>query len=134
LEWSVPAKEVIETLGLLFLLRHRSVPLCSDNVLELTAKARRRWPAQHLVKPVYIDPDSLWENGLVESFRDKFRDECLNREVFRNGIVAITSIEPWRDYCNDERLHSGLGYKTPAEFAAASIQPTGLPCHPEWTI
>jgi transposase InsO family protein len=53
---------------------------------------------------------------LYESFIDKLRDECLNREVFRNGKEAQTIVEAWRQEYNSYRPHSSLGYLTPAEF------------------
>lgn len=61
----------------------------------------------------------------VGSFHDKLRDECLNQEIFANTREARTIAETWRDYYNNERLHSGLGYRTPAEFAALFNNQTG---------
>jgi putative transposase len=55
----------------------------------------------------------------VESFNGKFRDECLNREVIRNGTEAQEVVERWRQEYNQEHPHSALGYQTPAEFARA---------------
>ncbi len=57
------------------------------------------------------------ENGYIESFNDKLRDECLNREVFRNGREAQAIVENWRQEYNNYRPHSSLGYLTPSEFA-----------------
>ena len=59
---------------------------------------------------------SPWENGYIESFFDKLRDECLNREVFRNGREAQAIVENWRQEYNNYRPHSSLDYLTPAEF------------------
>jgi len=66
---------------------------------------------------LFITPGSPWENGYIESFFDKLRDECLNREVFRNGREAQAIVETWRQEYNNYRSHSSLDYLTPAEFA-----------------
>ena len=66
---------------------------------------------------LFITPGSPWENGYSESFFDKLRDECLNREVFRNGREAQAIVETWRQEYNNYRSHSSLDYLTPAEFA-----------------
>ncbi len=60
---------------------------------------------------------SPWENGYIESFNDKLKDECLNREIFRNGKEAQTIVEAWRQEYNNHRPHSSLSYLTPSEFA-----------------
>jgi len=65
---------------------------------------------------LFINPGSPWENGYIESFFDNLRDECLNREVFRNGREAQAFVENWRQEYNNYRPHSSLGYLTPAEF------------------
>lgn len=117
-ERSFPASKVIETLEFLFLLKGRPMYLRSDNGPEFIAKAVKGWLGTQEVKPVYIEPGSPWQNGFVESFHDKLRDECLNQEIFANTSEARALIETWREYYNNERLHSGLGYRTPAEFAA----------------
>jgi len=66
---------------------------------------------------LFINPGSPWENGYVESFIDKLRDECLNCEIFQNWKEAETIVEAWRQDYNNYRPHSALGYLTPAEFA-----------------
>jgi putative transposase len=60
----------------------------------------------------------LWKNGFIESFHDKFRDECLQREWFSSLLDAQAAIADWRLHYNTQRPHSLLGYKTPASFAA----------------
>ncbi len=62
-------------------------------------------------------PVSPWENGYIESFLNKLRDECLNREIFRNGREAQVIVENWRQEYDNYRPHSSLGYLTPVEFA-----------------
>ncbi len=82
------------------------------------AKAIQRWLKQRQVKTHYIEPGSPWQNAYGESFNGKFRDECLNMEVFYSLAEAKTIVETWRQSYNHERPHSSLGYQTPAEFAA----------------
>ena len=59
-----------------------------------------------------------WQNGLVESFNGKLRDELLHREWFRTLAEVRGLIEAWREFYNERRPHSALRYRTPAEFAA----------------
>jgi hypothetical protein len=76
---------------------------------------------------VYITLGSPWENPYIESFHDKFRDECLNAHVFEGGRHAQGVVEAWRIAYNEERPHSSLNYMTPAEYAGHwrnSGQPT----------
>jgi len=89
----------------------------SDNGAEFIAKAVQEWPAESGCGTIYIEPASPWENPYIESFNGKLRDECLNREIFRNALEAQIIIEDWREGYNTRRPHSSLGYLTPAEFA-----------------
>lgn len=73
------------------------------------------------MKTIYITPGSPWENAYIESFHDKLRDECLNREIFGSLMEARVVIEQWRVEYNVERPHSSLGYKTPGEFGGRRI-------------
>jgi transposase InsO family protein len=66
------------------------------------------------VGPAYITPGSPWQNGFVESFNGKRRDECLNREWFLTRREAKIVIKKWRQFYNNERPHSALGNRTPA--------------------
>jgi len=81
------------------------------------AKAVCQWLSENNCQTLFIKPGSPWENGYIESFNDKLRDECLNREVFRNGREAQAIVETWRQEYNSYRPHSSLDYLTPAEFA-----------------
>ena len=116
-EPSIPASVVIEVLEWLFLTRRVPKFLRSDNGPEFVAKAVRNWLAESGCQTLFITPGSPWENGYIESFNDKLRDECLNREVFRNGREAQAFVENWRQEYNNYRPHSSLGYLTPVEFA-----------------
>jgi transposase InsO family protein len=82
----------------------------SDNGPEFTAEAARSWLKTLEIKPLFIEPGSPWENGYVESFHGKFRDELLNRELFDTLWEAQTLIENWRREYNTVRPHSALSY------------------------
>ncbi len=106
--------DVLERLA--WLMATRGVPghIRSDNGAEFTAKAVRDWLARVGVKTLYIEPGSPWENGYIESFNGKLRDELLNGEVFYTLQEAKALIERWRMHYNTMRPHSSLGYKPPA--------------------
>lgn len=81
---------------------------------ELTAKALREWLNDLGVKTLFIEPGSPWENGYIESFNGKFRNELLDREIFMTLLEAKVLIEAWRREYNEIRPHSSLGYRPPA--------------------
>ena len=81
---------------------------------EFTAHVVRDWLAQVGVKTLFIEPGSPWENGCVESFNGKLRDEFLDGEIFYTLREAKIMIEKWRRHYNEVRPHSSLGYKPPA--------------------
>lgn len=125
-EKSISSAKVIETLERLFITRAVPEYIRSDNGPEFVAGAVQQWLAEKRCRTIYIEPGSPWENPYIESFNGKFRDECLNREVFRNGREAQLVVEAWRKEYNDYRPHSALGYLTPSEFtarAASSSRP-----------
>lgn len=88
----------------------------SDNGSEFVALALQNWFKQQHTKSLFIDPGSPWQNGKCESFNGRFRDECLNMEVFDSLPEAQIVVESWRDHYNHERPHSALKYLTPAKF------------------
>lgn len=91
--------------------------LRSDNGSEFIAKIVQRWLAQNQIKTIYIEPASPWQNGFVESFHGRFRDECLNREQLWTLTEARVVIEDFRHRYNHLRPHSKLGYQSPVRFA-----------------
>ncbi len=93
---SMPALAVIETLEWLFLTRGVPKYIRSDNGPEFVSRAARQWLETSGCQTLFIAPGSPWENGYIESFFDKLRGECLNREVFRNGREAQAIAENWR--------------------------------------
>jgi putative transposase len=116
---SFTAQDVVEVLQYLFAVRGRPEHLRSDNGPEFVAQAVCRWLAQADVKTLFIAKGSPWENGYVESFNGKLRDELLNRELFLSLDEARWVIDRWRLDYNHRRMHSALDYQTPAAFAAA---------------
>ena len=78
----ITSQDVIDILFELFIFRGIPVHIRSDNGPEFTAKAIRKWLTDIGVKTLYIEPGSPWENGYIESFNGKLRDELLNREIF----------------------------------------------------
>ena len=106
--------DVIEALCDLFIDRGIPAHIRSDNGPEFIAAALREWIAAVGAKTAYIEPGSPWENGYVESFNGKLRDELLNGEVFYTLAEAKIVIEQWRRHYNTVRPHSSLGYKPPA--------------------
>lgn len=115
---SILAEDVIAFLDEIMKKRNSPVFLRSDNGSEFTAEAVQTWLAEKKVGPAFIPPGQPWKNGFIESFHDKFRDECLQREWFSSLLDAQVVIEDWRVHYNTRRPHSSLGYKTPTNFAA----------------
>jgi len=81
---------------------------------EFIAEAVQSWIAAVGAKTAYIAPGSPWENGYVESFNARLRDELLNGEIFYSLREAQIVIESWRRHYNAVRPHASLGYKPPA--------------------
>lgn len=94
----------------------------SDNGPEFVARSLQDWLAGARIKTLYIEPGSPWQNGFVESFHDKFRSECLARELFYTLGEARVVIADWWWKYNTVRPHRSLGMQTPEEFAAKSEQ------------
>ena len=90
----------------------------SDNGSEFIAQKIQTWLRENQIKTLYIDPGSPWQNGYIESFHSRFRDECLNREWLLNLREARVVIEDWRQHYNEKRPHSRLGYLSPKGFLA----------------
>lgn len=111
--------DVLERLAWLFVTRGVPEHIRSDNGPEFTAQAVRRWLKRIGVRTLFIEPGSPWENGYVESFNGKLRDELLEREIFYTLVEAKVLIERWRHQYNTIRPHSSLGYQAPAPEAIA---------------
>jgi len=109
------SQDVLDQLYELFITR--GIPGYIRSGPEFTAKVVREWLAGSGVSTLFIEPGSPWENGYVESFIGKFRDELLNREIFDTLIEAKVAIENWRREYNQFRPHGSLGYRPPAPEA-----------------
>jgi transposase InsO family protein len=107
------AVDVIELLSDLFILRGVPAHIRSDNGPEFIAGAVRGWIAAVGAKTAYIAPGSPWENGYIESFNARLRDELLNGEIFYSLREAQIVLESWRRHYNTERPHASLGYRAP---------------------
>ncbi len=138
--WSIRAVDVIGVVEVAIARYGAPEHIRSDNGPEFIAYAIQDWLAAQSIKTIYIKPGSPWENGHIESFHDKLRDECLNRELFASLAEARVILEGWRVEYNTLRPHSSLGYQTPGEFAAAcksrlqspsGLLPSGLASNPQ---
>ena len=116
-------KDVIDVLLDLFLERGVPVHIRSDNGPEFIARKVRKLLSRLSVRPLFIEPGSPWENGYIESFNGKMRDELLDREIFYSLKEAQILIDIWRNHYNTVRPHSSLGYRPPAPVAVV-IQPS----------
>ncbi|MEN5084016.1 IS3 family transposase [Bosea sp. TWI1241] len=124
------AIDVIDVLSDLFILRGVPEHIRSDNGPEFVAKAVQAWIGAVGAKTAYIAPGSPWENGFIESFNARLRDELLDGEIFYTLAEAKIIVESWRRHFNTVRPHGSLGYKPPtpevfipAMTARAAAQP-----------
>jgi putative transposase len=125
--------DVIDALSDLFIMRGVPQHIRSDNGPEFIAKAVQDWIAAAGAKTAYIAPGSPWENGFIESFNARLRDELLDGEIFYTLREAQIVIESWRHHYNTKRPHASLGYRAPAPevfvpaltaWPSARLQPT----------
>jgi transposase InsO family protein len=115
------SENVLDRLAQLFVERGTPEYIRSDNGPEFTAHAVRDWLARVQVQTLFIERGSPWENGYIESFNGKLRDELLEREIFYTLKEAKVLIENWRWEYNHFRPHSSLGYRPPAPEAIEPI-------------
>jgi putative transposase len=113
-ERRLASEDVVERLADLFVARGTPGFIRSDNGPEFTAKVVRAWLARLGVKTLFIEPGSPWENGYIESFNGKFRDELLNGEILTTLQEAKVLVEQWRRHYNTKRPHSSLKRRPPA--------------------
>jgi putative transposase len=119
---SLPSRRVIAVLARLFASHGAPAYLRSDNGPEFIAKALRMWLAQHQTATWYIEPGCPWQNAFGESVGGSLRDECLQMQLFEGVAEARVVLESYRQHYNDERPHSSLGCRTPAEFKRAWLE------------
>ena len=117
----IRSQDVIDELFNLFIFRGIPEHIRSDNGPEFTARAVRKWLNRLGVKTLFIEPGSPWENGYIESFNGKLRDELLDREIFTTLTEAKVLIEQWRRQYNQVRPHSSLKYQPPVPEAILTM-------------
>jgi putative transposase len=120
---SIRGKQVVQVLRYLFAVRGAPEFVRSDNGPEFASRAVNRWLRRAGVQTLFIAPGSPWENGYVESFNEKLRDELLNRELFLHIDELRYVLDRWRMDYNHYRPHSSLEYMSPAAFAADCLGP-----------
>jgi len=133
-ERRLDSARVIETLEALFAERGAPKHLRSDNGPEFVAEAVKTFLGNSGVETLYIEPGSPWENGYIESFNGKLRDELLDGEIFYTLIEAQVLIEGWRREYNWKRPHSSLGYRPPAPEAILPISPSFATLQPAKSV
>ncbi|HEX7908980.1 MAG TPA: IS3 family transposase [Paraburkholderia sp.] len=116
---SLPGLRVQQLLERLKEMRGLPASITVDNGLEFAGKVLDAWVYEAGVTPPFIRPGKPVENAYIESFNERFRDECLNEHWFVSMRHAKRLIEEWRIEYNTERPHSSLGYLTPSQFARA---------------
>lgn len=114
---SITGGRVVSVANMLKLFRGCPRETLTDNGPEFTSLALNKWAYENGVSQLFIDPGKPMQNGYMESFIGKLRDECLNEHWFRNLPEARSVIEDWRIEYNRIRPHSSLGYQTPEEYA-----------------
>ncbi|WP_143737079.1 IS3 family transposase [Erythrobacter tepidarius] len=134
---SISGHRVVRELTQLIAQRGKPGMIVSDNGTELTSNAVLAWCGEIGMEWHYIAPGKPMQNGYVESFNGRMRDELLNETLFMSLAHARVEIAAWVEDYNRERPHSSLGYATPAAFAAelnkqwtASLRPTGSATQP----
>ena len=120
---SFASRRVTRVLERLIAERGWPESLRCDNGPELTSQHFLAWCVKQKIQLVHIQPGRPMQNGRVESFQGKFRDECLNVSWFRNLWEARAKVQSWRREYNQARPHSSLGYQTPEAFAAGVAAP-----------
>lgn len=120
----ISSRQVTRTLERVIAQRGAPASLRCDNGPEFTSRHFLAWCAQKKIELVHIQPGRPMQNGHIESFNGRLRDECLNVSWFVNLADARAKIESWRQQYNSERPHSSLDYRTPQEFAKACSELT----------
>jgi len=111
-------EDVVAVLDELTAIRGAPVHLRADNGPEMISKAVKEWCAASGTDALHIDPGSPWQNGIVESFNGRLRDELLSSEIFATLDEARLLVDRWRLHYNHRRIQRALGKLTPAAFAA----------------
>jgi putative transposase len=129
---SFASRRVTRVLEGLVAERGRPQAIRCDNGPELTSRHFLAWGLERGIELVHIEPGKPVQNAHIESFHGRLREECLNVSWFGTLFEARGKIGAWGQEYNQERPHSSLGYRTPAEFArqAAGLRSPTAPCAP----
>ena len=130
---SISGRRVARELTTLVERRGKPGMIVSDNGTELTSNAILAWSKDHKVEWHYIAPGRPMQNGYVESFNGRMRDELLNESLFFGLDHARSAIAEWADDYNHFRPHSSLGYQTPADYAG-NHRPNRLQRYAIWKL
>ena len=114
---SITGQQVSRYLNKAILFRGRPKEILTDNGPEFTSNALNAWAYERHIEHVFIEPGKPMQNGFIESFNGRFRDECLNLNWFSSLHDAREIISRWKDEYNMVRPHSSLGDMTPVEYA-----------------
>ncbi len=117
--FGISGVQVTRILDSIALFRGYPATIRTDQGPEFTCRALDQWAFKHGVELRLIQPGKPTQNGFIESFNGRFRDECLNEHWFSDILHAREIINDWRQDYNESRPHSSLNYQTPAEFAAS---------------
>lgn len=117
-ETSIGGQQVARYLNKTILFYGKPKEILTDNGPEFTSNAMNAWAYDRGIEHIFIDPGKPMQNGFIESFNGRLRDECLNQNWFQNVAHARELIERWRLEYNKERPHSSLNNMTPEEYAA----------------
>lgn len=116
--FGITGVKVSRILDSVALFRGYTETIRTDQGPEFTCRALEQWTFEHNVELRLIQPGKPTQNGFIESFNGRFRDECLNKHWFSDIVYARKIINDWRQDYNECRPHSALNYQTPSEFAA----------------
>ena len=115
--WKIGSAGVLAVLSRLFAERGAPKYIRSDNGPEFIAKDVINWLQKRGAETLFVAPGSPWENGYVESFNGRLRDELLNREMLSGVREARVILAMHRRWYNEERIHSGIDYMTPQAYS-----------------
>ena len=121
-DYSLPAHRVTEALDRVIAVRGKPAVIRTDNGTEFTSTQFDRWAWGNRIRLDYIEPGKPTQNGLIESFNGRLRDECLRTAWFETLATAQEIIEKWRQDYNNTRPHSSLGNLAPTQYLAQLIE------------
>ena len=124
-DWGISGQYVTRLLDRAALFRSYPGAVRTDNGPEFTSRAFMAWAATHGIRHILIEPGRPMQNGYIESFNGKFRDECLNEQWFESIHQARIATAAWRQDYNEVRPHSSVGRIPPAQFAELHRQRAG---------